>query len=60
MKFGEMVTELSTFGSLVGNGTDGTILYNLGDGYLMRSKWKDSNEGGILYGAGAYDSPYLF
>lgn len=60
-KFGEMVAELGIFGLLVGNNQqDGTILFNHGQGYAVRTKFSHSDEGGIFEGAGFYDSPYLF
>uniref|UniRef100_A0A914HKP7 Glutathione synthetase n=1 Tax=Globodera rostochiensis TaxID=31243 RepID=A0A914HKP7_GLORO len=54
-----VVSELSIYGYLLGNSTDMSVLLNKREGYMVRSKGENSNEGGVQAGGGAHDSPYL-
>lgn len=59
-EYGDVVSELSPFGVLVGNMKTGKVLFQRAHGYFMRTKWAHVNEGGIMKGTGVYDSPLLF
>uniref|UniRef100_A0A183C2H9 Glutathione synthetase n=1 Tax=Globodera pallida TaxID=36090 RepID=A0A183C2H9_GLOPA len=52
--------ELGVHGFLMGNMLDGTVLRNVQQGHLLRTKLAHVNEGGVIEGAGVGDSPYLF
>lgn len=49
--------ELGIYGVILGSGDK--IYYNYNAGHVLRSKATSSNEGGIVAGFGALDSPYL-
>ncbi|XP_043277542.1 glutathione synthetase-like isoform X2 [Venturia canescens] len=53
----DITTELGIYGVIIGNHNE--IIVNRQVGHVLRSKPVTSNEGGILGGAGALDSPYL-
>ncbi|CAG9813355.1 unnamed protein product [Phaedon cochleariae] len=53
----EMVSELGIYGVLIGSADK--INVNEQVGHLVRTKSSSMDEGGILAGAGALDSPYL-
>ena len=51
------VSELGLFGALVVNGDE--VVVNEYSGYLVRTKSKDSNEGGVAAGYAVIDSAAL-
>ncbi|CAG9311249.1 unnamed protein product [Blepharisma stoltei] len=53
----QTLSELGMFGVLVANGEE--IVTNVYGGYLLRTKSKDANEGGVAAGYGVLDSIYL-
>ncbi|XP_050513349.1 glutathione synthetase-like isoform X2 [Diabrotica virgifera virgifera] len=53
----EMILELGIFGIIIG--TPKTIITNIQTGHMVRSKIATANEGGVMIGLGALDSPYL-
>ncbi|KAI1285182.1 Glutathione synthetase [Halotydeus destructor] len=56
--FKDTVSELGIFGAIIANSQE--ILLNEQSGHLLRSKFEGINEGGIVAGFGAIDSPLLF
>lgn len=52
---GDVVNELGTFGTILWR-DDGEILHNEQGGWLMRTKAKDSDEGGVAAGFSSLDS----
>ncbi|VDP05070.1 unnamed protein product [Soboliphyme baturini] len=52
-----VVSELGIFGCMIGD--DKNILWQLNKGHLLRTKLFETNEGGVIVGASALDSPYL-
>lgn len=55
---GHVIGELGTFGTILWH-NDGSILHNEGGGWLMRTKPKDSDEGGVAAGFSSLDSILL-
>lgn len=58
----DVVSELGIYGtSLFGQREDGTFVMadNSSGGHLLRTKGRDSNEGGVAVGFSVIDSPYL-
>lgn len=53
----ESTVELGIFGVVLGDSEN--IILNKQAGHMMRSKLASSNEGGLMVGSGACDSPYL-
>lgn len=53
----ELLSELGVFGVVIGN--KDTILYNKHVGHMLRTKLATADEGGVIAGVGALDSPYL-
>ncbi|XP_074034658.1 glutathione synthetase [Leptinotarsa decemlineata] len=53
----ETVSELGIFGVLIGDPQK--IIVNKQVGHMLRTKAADSDEGGVIAGFGALDSPYL-
>ncbi|XP_051161209.1 glutathione synthetase-like [Leptopilina boulardi] len=53
----DVICELGIYGVIIGNKNE--IKINEQVGHLLRTKLSSSNEGGIVAGAGAIDSPYL-
>lgn len=53
----ESVSELGMFGFLIGNKEK--ILQNEADGFLFRTKLAQVNEGGLMSGVAALDTPWL-
>jgi len=53
----EAVSELGLFGFLLGSKNE--ILQNEADGYLLRTKLANVNEGGLMSGVAALDTPWL-
>ncbi len=53
----ELISELGIFGVVISRGE--TLLKNMTGGYLVRTKSKDVNEGGVATGYAALDSLYL-
>lgn len=53
----EVICELGIYGVIIGSKNE--IKVNEQVGHLLRTKSSSSNEGGIVAGAGAIDSPYL-
>lgn len=56
---GNVVGELGIFGTILWK-DDGTILHNEQGGWLMRTKGKEHNEGGVAAGFSSLDSILLF
>lgn len=57
---GEIISELGVFGTTLWNQQTAEIKYNEEAGWLLRSKLKSSDEGGVAAGFGCIDSVYLF
>ena len=57
---GEIISELGVFGTALWNQQTSEIKHNEQAGWLLRSKLKSSNEGGVAAGFGCIDSVYLF
>jgi glutathione synthase len=56
-----MVSEVGIYGTLLGTAAEGgKVLWNSVDGYLVRSKAANVNQGGVSDGAGVIDSLLLF
>ncbi|KAG5872965.1 Glutathione synthetase, partial [Gonioctena quinquepunctata] len=55
--FCDMVSELGIFGVVIGDPQK--IILNKQVGHMVRTKAADSDEGGVIAGFGALDSPYL-
>ncbi|XP_012266341.2 glutathione synthetase-like [Athalia rosae] len=53
----DVITELGIYGVIIGSSN--TIKMNKQVGHLLRSKPASANEGGVVMGVGALDSPYL-
>lgn len=56
---GDVVGELGVFGTILWNNDDGKIVQNDQGGWLMRTKAKESNEGGVAAGFSSLDSILL-
>jgi glutathione synthase len=54
-----IVSELGRFGTIVFNQETGEVLKNRDSGWLLRSKFNSSNEGGVAAGFGCVDSVVL-
>lgn len=54
-----IISELGRFGTIVFNQESGQILKNNNSGWLLRSKFESSNEGGVAAGFGCVDSVVL-
>lgn len=59
-QFGSMTAELGVYGCFIGNSREKSVQFDKVGGYQMRTKWADSDEGGIFKGHGFYDTPYLY
>ncbi|KIW71320.1 glutathione synthetase [Phialophora macrospora] len=61
---GNVISELGTFGTCLWRNTPGSttpkILHNTEGGYLLRTKGKDSDEGGVAAGFSSLDSLILY
>ncbi|XP_018406229.1 PREDICTED: glutathione synthetase-like [Cyphomyrmex costatus] len=53
----DVITELGIYGVIVGDSND--IMLNNQVGHILRTKLSSEDEGGIVAGIGALDSPYL-
>lgn len=56
----DIVSELGIFGTVLFDEDEGTIMSNETAGWLLRSKFSSSNEGGVAAGFGCVDSIYLY
>ncbi|OAD52716.1 Glutathione synthetase [Eufriesea mexicana] len=56
-QFSDVVTELGVYGVIIGDHDN--IIYNKEVGHILRTKSSNENEGGIVAGIGAIDTPYL-
>jgi glutathione synthase len=56
---GDVISELGVYGTILWDDT-GKILHNQEGGYLLRTKGKDVNEGGVAAGFSSLDSVLLF
>lgn len=56
----DIISELGIFGSIVFNEETGEIKANENSGWLLRSKFSSSNEGGVAAGFGCVDNVYLY
>ncbi|CAN3373648.1 hypothetical protein DIURU_005453 [Diutina rugosa] len=54
-----ILSELGIFGTVLFNEEDGDIYHNEGAGFLLRSKFSSSNEGGVAAGFGCVDTVCL-
>ncbi|RHZ79839.1 hypothetical protein Glove_140g141 [Diversispora epigaea] len=55
---GEMISELGVYGIIIGKGKE--VIVNERGGHLLRTKGKETNEGGVATGYAVIDSPLLF
>ena len=55
---GLTVPELGIFGVFLGNGTDAPAI-NAAVGHLLRTKMAESQDGGVVSGVSALDSPFV-
>lgn len=55
-----IVSEVGIYGSFIGNQDGGKVLWNRVEGYLVRSKAHNVNQGGVSEGGGVVDSLILF
>lgn len=53
----ELVSELGIFGIIIAN--ENNVYVNKQAGHMLRTKLANSNEGGVVTGLGACDSPFL-
>ncbi|KAL3105846.1 hypothetical protein niasHT_026621 [Heterodera trifolii] len=58
-KYGEMSTELSIIGYAFGNVDEMELKKNVQKGHFLRTKFANVNEGGVSFGNGAWDIPFL-
>lgn len=56
----EIISELGVFGTILFNEETGEILQNENAGWLLRSKFSSSDEGGVAAGFGCVDNIYLY
>lgn len=56
----EIISELGIFGSILFNEETGEILSNENSGWLLRSKFSTSDEGGVAAGFGCVDNIHLY
>lgn len=56
----DIISELGIFGSVLFDESNGDIKFNDTSGWLLRSKFSSSNEGGVAAGFGCVDSVYLY
>lgn len=56
----EIVSELGIFGTILYNENTNEIISNKNSGWLLRSKFSSSNEGGVAAGFGCVDNIYLY
>lgn len=56
----DIISELGIFGTIVFDEENGDILTNENAGWLLRSKFSSSNEGGVAAGFGCVDNLYLY
>ncbi|KAK6453752.1 glutathione synthetase [Scheffersomyces xylosifermentans] len=56
----DIISELGIFGTILFNEDSGKILTNNNAGWLLRSKFSSSNEGGVAAGFGCVDNIYLY
>lgn len=57
---GKVVTELGIYGTIIWDNKTGSVSHNEQGGWLMRTKGKDVNEGGVATGFSSLDSAILF
>ncbi|KAA8647618.1 glutathione synthase [Aspergillus tanneri] len=57
---GEVIGELGVYGTILWNQAGGKVLHNEQGGWLMRTKARDVNEGGVATGFSSLDSILLF
>lgn len=55
-----IISELGIFGTILFNEANGEIHTNKNAGWLLRSKFSSSNEGGVAAGFGCVDNIYLY
>jgi glutathione synthase len=55
----DTVSELGTYGYLLGDGDSKTVLDNQASGQILRSKAENVDEGGVAVGAAVIDTPFL-
>lgn len=56
----DIISELGVFGTILFNEDSGEILTNENAGWLLRSKFSSSDEGGVAAGFGCVDNIYLY
>lgn len=57
---GHVISELGIYGAILWDQKGGNILHNEQGGYLLRTKAKNVNEGGVASGFSSLDSVVLF
>lgn len=57
---GNVISELGVYGTVLWDQKGGNVLHNDQGGYLLRTKAKDVNEGGVASGFSSLDSIILF
>lgn len=55
----DTVSELGTYGYLLGDGQTLQVYENRSSGHILRSKAEHVNEGGVAVGAAVIDTPFL-
>jgi glutathione synthetase len=56
----DVISEVSIYGTLIGDSKTGQMLRSETDGYLVRTKPASANQGGVTAGTGVIDSVLLF
>jgi len=57
---GDVISELGIYGTILWDQKEGNVLHNEQGGYLLRTKAKEVNEGGVASGFSSLDSIVLF
>ena len=56
----DIISELGIFGTILFSEETGVVISNKNAGWLLRSKFSSSNEGGVAAGFGCVDNVYLY
>lgn len=54
-----VISELGIYGTVLWDSRDGSIIHNAEAGHLLRTKSKETDEGGVAAGFACIDSPHL-
>lgn len=60
VELADTISELGVYGYLLGNVAEDRVIANAAAGHALRTKKMGTDEGGIMAGAAALDSPFLF